>query len=53
VGSTLAETLLGIETCYPDMMPLYLKCSTLAETLLGIETDLENLKRIKNEFYFG
>ena len=36
--STLAETLLGIETSFPVALSLKRPSSTLAETLLGIET---------------
>ena len=36
--STLAETLLGIETSFGIMAPSAKRGSTLAETLLGIET---------------
>ena len=37
-GSTLAETLLGIETISTARVPRAILSSTLAETLLGIET---------------
>ena len=38
MGSTLAETLLGIETRHRQSHHFQGKGSTLAETLLGIET---------------
>ena len=55
-GSTLAETLLGIETEYIGRRLPAGVGSTLAETLLGIETrwlSLLGAKCNRIEFHFG